>query len=71
MDPFHSSSIRCSYFLDVALVMKTQRPVVWCRPKTQRVVTERTVQDVFDEMTEEQKSVVYFLVGAALEDERR
>lgn len=28
----------------------------------------RTVQDVFDEMTEEQKNVVYFLIGQALED---
>lgn len=29
---------------------------------------EKTVQDVFDEMTEEQKNVVYALVGAAAED---
>lgn len=28
----------------------------------------RTVQDVFDEMTEEQKNVVYFLIGQALKD---
>ena len=31
--------------------------------------SERTVQDVFDEMTEEQKNVVYAMVGMALEDE--
>lgn len=29
---------------------------------------EKTVQDVFDEMTEEQKNVVYAMVGAALEE---
>ena len=29
---------------------------------------ERTVQDVFDEMTDEQKTVVYAMVGAALEE---
>ena len=28
----------------------------------------RTVQDVFDEFTDEQKNVVYFLIGRALED---
>lgn len=31
-------------------------------------MAERTVQDVFDEMTEEQKNVVYFMIGTALED---
>ena len=30
---------------------------------------EKTVKDVFDEMTEEQKNVVYAMVGAALEDD--
>lgn len=30
--------------------------------------TERTVGDVFNEMTEEQKNVVYFMIGQALED---
>ena len=29
---------------------------------------ERTVKDVFDEFTEEQKKVVYFMIGQALED---
>lgn len=29
---------------------------------------ERTVKDVFDEFTEEQKNVVYFMIGQALED---
>ena len=29
---------------------------------------ERTVKDVFDSMTEEQKNVVYFMIGKALED---
>lgn len=31
---------------------------------------ERTVQDVFDEMTDEQKTVVYALIGQALEDQK-
>ena len=30
---------------------------------------EKTVQEVFDEMTEEQKNVVYAMIGMALEDE--
>ena len=30
--------------------------------------TEKTVQDVFDEMTEEQKNVVYAMIGMALEE---
>lgn len=29
---------------------------------------EKTVKDVFDELTEEQKNVVYFMIGQALED---
>ena len=29
---------------------------------------EKTVQDVFDELTDEQKNVVYFMIGQALED---
>jgi formylmethanofuran dehydrogenase subunit B len=31
---------------------------------------ERTIKDVFDTMNEEQKEVVYFLVGSAIEEER-
>jgi HK97 family phage prohead protease len=30
--------------------------------------SEKTVQDVFDELNEEQKNVVYFMIGQALED---
>lgn len=30
---------------------------------------EKTVQDVFDELTDEQKNVVYFLIGQALEEQ--
>ena len=30
--------------------------------------SEKTVQDVFNELTEEQKNVVYFMIGQALED---
>ena len=33
-----------------------------------KMAKERTVKDVFDEMTEEQKNVVYFMIGQALED---
>ena len=29
---------------------------------------EKTIQEVFDELTEEQKNVVYFMIGRALED---
>lgn len=32
---------------------------------------EKTVQDVFDELTEEQKNVVYFMIGQALEDAQK
>ena len=35
---------------------------------TNTETNERTVQDVFDGMTEEQKNVVYFMIGQALED---
>lgn len=31
-------------------------------------MAEKTVKDVFDELTEEQKKVVYFMIGQALED---
>jgi hypothetical protein len=30
--------------------------------------SDRTIQDVFDSMTDEQKQVVYYMVGAAIED---
>ena len=32
------------------------------------MASEKTVKDVFDSMTEEQKNVVYFMIGQALED---
>ena len=32
---------------------------------------EKTVKDVFDELTEEQKNVVYFMIGQALEDAKK
>lgn len=31
---------------------------------------ERTVQDVFDELTEEQKNVVYFMIGEAIKEQQ-
>ena len=39
-------------------------------PKEEKDVAdkEKTVKDVFDSMTEEQKNVVYFMIGKALED---
>lgn len=36
--------------------------------KKEAPVAEKTVQDVFNEFTEEQKNVVYFLIGQALEE---
>ena len=36
--------------------------------KKEASVAEKTVQDVFNEFTEEQKNVVYFLIGQALEE---
>lgn len=36
--------------------------------KEQGSNSEKTVQDVFNELTEEQKKVVYFLIGKAVED---
>lgn len=38
--------------------------------KAQGSNSEKTVQDVFNELTEEQKKVVYFLIGKAVEDAR-
>ena len=32
---------------------------------------EKTVKDVFDELTEEQKQVVYFMIGQAIEDAKK
>lgn len=38
-------------------------------PKEEKpMATEKTVKDVFDELTEEQKTVVYAMIGQALED---
>lgn len=34
----------------------------------ENMANEKTVKDVFDELTEEQKNVVYFMIGQALED---
>ena len=36
--------------------------------KEDNKMAERTVKDVFDSMSEEQKNVVYFMIGQALED---
>lgn len=36
--------------------------------KPQESAKEKTVKDVFDEMTEEQKQVVYFMIGEAVKD---
>lgn len=35
-----------------------------------QMANEKTVKDVFDELTEEQKNVVYFMIGQALEDKK-
>ncbi len=36
--------------------------------KEEKEMAEKTVKDVFDSLTEEQKNVVYFMIGQALED---
>ncbi len=38
--------------------------------KTKAPAKDKTVKDVFDELTEEQKQVVYFMIGQALEDSK-
>lgn len=43
---------------------KEDKPVADEKKETK----ERTVKDVFDEFTDEQKNVVYFMIGQALED---
>lgn len=45
---------------------KKEKEDVKAEPKTE--TKERTVKDVFDEFTEEQKQVVYFMIGQALEE---
>lgn len=47
---------------------KEESPVAEETKKTEAPEKEKTVQEVFDSMTEEQKTVVYAMVGAALED---
>ena len=54
-------------------VSHADKPPVEDEPSTtttpkEAPVAEKTVQDVFDEFTEEQKNVVYFLIGQALEE---
>lgn len=44
---------------------KTKEPE---KKEEKPVASEKTVQDVFDELTEEQKTVVYALIGQAIED---
>lgn len=38
------------------------------KKEEKEMAKEKTVKDVFDELTEEQKKVVYFMIGQALED---
>ena len=38
------------------------------KPEEEKKDSEKTVKDVFDTLTEEQKKVVYFMIGQALED---
>ncbi len=38
------------------------------KKENEKMAEEKTVKDVFDSMTEEQKNVVYFMIGQALED---
>lgn len=45
--------------------------VVKEKPKMAEEAKEKTVKEVFDELTEEQKNVVYFLVGQAVEEAKK
>lgn len=47
---------------------KEDKPMAEEIKKTENKEGDKTVQDVFDSMTEEQKNVVYAMVGMALED---
>lgn len=47
------------------IILKRQKQECSCKINKSK---EKTIKEVFDEMTEEQKTVVYFLVGTALED---
>jgi len=38
------------------------------KQEEEEMADEKTVKDVFDELTDEQKNVVYFMIGQALED---
>ena len=45
-----------------------EEPVIEHKEDSKPEATEKTVKDVFDTLTEEQKTVVYALIGQALED---
>lgn len=47
---------------------REEKPLEEKKEEKEMADNERTVQDVFDEMTEEQKNVVYAMVGMALEE---
>lgn len=47
---------------------KKMEPVKEEKTKEEPKMAEKTVKDVFDELTEEQKNVVYALIGQAVED---
>lgn len=46
---------------------KEEKPEEEAKEEEKMPAKEKTVQDVFDELTEEQKTVVYAMIGAALE----
>lgn len=49
--------------------VKEEKPLEHADEEGEKMAdSEKTVQDVFDELTEEQKNVVYFMIGQALED---
>ena len=47
---------------------KEEEPAEDKKEEKKEMAEEKTVKDVFDSLTEEQKNVVYFMIGQALED---
>ena len=49
-------------------VEENEEPELSHAEEEDKEMADKTVKDVFDEFTEEQKNVVYFMIGQALED---
>ena len=57
------------YHSDEGKTEMAEKPSEEKKEENKMADNEKTIQDVFDEMTEEQKNVVYAMVGMALEDD--